>query len=212
VLLVGLTGGIGSGKSTVADRLVQHGMELVDADAIAREVVYPGQPAYYKVIEHFGSDIVGDDDFIDRTALGKIVFAEPEKRAVLNELTHPRIMAEIADRLELLQAFDGVVLLDVPLLVEVGVQRGYEAIVVVAANPETQVRRLVQDRGMTEADARARLAAQAPLEDKLALATHVIWNEGTLEELHARVDEVAAELNARAREKAEAEARSVPND
>ena len=212
LLLVGLTGGIGSGKSTAAARFVHHGAELIDADAIAREVVYPDTPAYAKIVEHFGAGILAPDGFIDREALGKIVFADPQKRALLNEITHPRIIATIADRLELLQVYDGVVLLDVPLLVESGVSRNYEAIVVVATTPEVQLRRLVEQRGMAEADARSRIESQAPLEEKLAVATHVVWNEGTIAELHERVDEVASELTQRARDKAAAEAAAVPND
>lgn len=212
MLLVGLTGGIGSGKSTAAARFVHHGAELIDADAIAREVVFPDTPAYGKIVEHFGAGVLGPDGFIDREALGKIVFASPQKRALLNEITHPRIIATIADRLELLQVYDGVVLLDVPLLVESGVSRNYEAVVVVASSPEVQLQRLVEQRGMTEADAQARIAAQAPLEEKLAVATHVIWNEGSIDELNKRVDEVAEELTQRARDKAAAEAASVPND
>lgn len=210
--LVGLTGGIGSGKSTVAERLVHHGAELIDADQIAREVVEPGKPAWDKLVEHFGRDILDEDGFIDRPALGAIVFGDENKRAVLNELTHPPVISEIAERLELLQAFDGVVVLDVPLLVESGVSRSYEAIVVVAAKPDTQLRRLVELRGMKPADAQARIDAQAPLEEKLAVATHVVWNEGTLAELYAAVDEVAADLTRKARDKAAAEAEGIPND
>lgn len=210
--LVGLTGGIGSGKSTVAERMVEHGAELIDADQIAREVVEPGKPAWHKLVEHFGREILDEDGFIDRSALGAIVFGDDGKRATLNELTHPPVVKEIAERLELLQAFDGVVLLDVPLLVESGVMRNYEAIVVVAAKPDTQLRRLVELRGMTANDAQARIDAQAPLEDKLAVATHVIWNEGTIADLHASVDDVAADLTRKAREKADAESRGIPND
>jgi dephospho-CoA kinase len=212
VYLVGLTGGIASGKSTVAERLGEHGVELIDADAIAREVVEPDKPAWHKVVEHFGPQVLGRDGFIDRAALGRLVFADPSKRKLLNQLTHPPVVEEIASRLELLQAFDGVVVVDVPLLVEAGVDRGYQAIVVVASKPETQLRRLVQQRGMREADARARIAAQASLDDKLAVATHVIWNEGTLEELRERVDEVAEELNALARDKAAADSAAVPDN
>ncbi len=212
MLLVGLTGGIASGKSTVAARLVEHGAELVDADAIAREILLPGTPTWKKVVEHFGDEILDPDGFVDRPALGRIVFAAPERRALLNELTHPPVIAEIADRLELLQAFDGVVVIDVPLLVEAGAQRGYDAIVVVATQPETQRRRLATLRGMTDADAQARIDAQAPLEDKLAVATHVLWNDGTLDELIAATDALAAELLERARAKAAAEAARLPND
>ena len=210
--LVGLTGGIGSGKSTVAERLVEHGVELIDADQIAREVVEPGKPAWRKIVDHFGEGILDEEGFIDRTALGAVVFADEKKRTLLNELTHPPIIEAIAIQLEVLQAFDGVVVIDVPLLVESGVDRGYEAVVVVAAKPETQLQRLVELRGMDPREAQARIAAQSPLEEKLAVATHVIWNEGTLDELQTTIDDVAADLTRRAREKAAAEAEGIPND
>ncbi|MPZ74311.1 MAG: dephospho-CoA kinase [Nitriliruptorales bacterium] len=210
--LVGLTGGIGSGKSTVASRFVQHGVELVDADEIARVVVEPGKPAYRKIVEHFGTEVLDEEGFIDRPRLGAVVFADESKRALLNELTHPRVAEQIAGRLELLQAFDGVVILDVPLLVEAREARSYEAIVVVASKPDTQLRRLVELRGMPAAQAQARIDAQAPLEEKLAVATHVIWNEGSLDELYSAVDGVAEDLLRRAREKASAEEEGIPND
>lgn len=210
--LVGLTGGIGSGKSTVAARFVEHGAELLDADQIAREVVEPGKPAYRKIVEHFGTAILDSEGFIDRPKLGAIVFGSEAKRAVLNELTHPPVAEAIASRLELLQAFDGVVILDVPLLVEASSARSYEAVVVVATKPETQMRRLLEQRGMTAAEAQARIDAQSPLEEKLAVATHVIWNEGSFDELYAVVDEVAEDLRRRAAEKTAAETRDIPND
>jgi dephospho-CoA kinase len=212
VYLVGLTGGIGSGKSTVAERLVEHGVELIDADQIAREVVEPGKPAWRKIVEHFGDEVLDAEGFIDRAALGGIVFGDEKKRALLNELTHPPIVNTIATQLEVLQAFDGVVVIDVPLLVESGVNRGYEAVIVVAAKPDTQLQRLVELRGMQRSEAEARIAAQSPLEDKLAVATHVIWNEGTLDELRDAVDEVAQDLVRRARDKAAAESENIPND
>lgn len=198
MLLVGLTGGIASGKSTVAARLVQRGVMLIDADAIAREVVEPGTSGFAAIVERFGSDVLLPDGSIDRPALGRVVFADPEDRADLNAITHPRVAEEIASRLAALADFPGVVVVDVPLLVETQVDRGYQAIVVVAARPAVQLQRLIRERGMPEADARARIAAQASLEERLARATHVIWNEGTLEELHVRTDEVADELLARA--------------
>lgn len=210
--LVGLTGGIGSGKSTAAARFVEHGAELIDADQIAREVVEPGKPAYNKLVQHFGRVILDADGFIDRPALGEVVFGDAGKRAVLNELTHPPVIAAIAEQLELLQAFDGVVIIDVPLLVESGVSRNYEAIVVIATKPDTQLQRLVELRGMPPEQAQARINAQAPLESKLEVATHVIWNEGSLDELYTIVDEVAEDLSRRAREKAAAEAADIPND
>jgi dephospho-CoA kinase len=212
MFLVGLTGGIGSGKSTASALLAERGAEVVDADEIAREVVLPGKPAYDKIIEHFGSDVLDDEGFIDRPQLGAVVFREPSKRTLLNELTHPRVFEEIASRLEVLQAFDGVVVLDVPLLVESGVERGYDAVVVVATQLDTQVRRLAETRGMTEEESRSRIAAQAPLEAKLAVATHVVWNEGSLEELRQKVDELGDELFRLAEEKSEREQQGIPND
>lgn len=198
MLLVGLTGGIASGKSTVAARLVERGAVLIDADAIAREVVAPGTSGLAAVVDRFGPDVLLADGSLDRPALGRIVFADPEARANLNAITHPRVAEQIASRLSALSAFPGVVVVDVPLLVEAKVDRGYQAIIVVAAQPEVQLQRLMRDRGMQEADARARITAQASLEERLARATHVIWNEGTLEDLQARTDEVADDLLARA--------------
>jgi dephospho-CoA kinase len=211
VFLVGLTGGIASGKSTVAERLVERGAELIDADEIAREVVLPGTQTWKQIVEHFGEDVLDEEGFIDRPKLGRMVFGDPDRRTLLNELTHPPVMAEIAGRLEVLALLDSVVILDVPLLVEAGAERGYDAIVVVASHPETQLRRLMELRGMPEEDARARIAAQAPLDEKLAVATHVIWNEGTVQELRDETDRVADTLWAAAREKATREAGEVPD-
>lgn len=203
MFLIGLTGGIASGKSTVAERFVHHGAELIDADAVSREVTQPGTDAYHDIVEHFGREILDDEGFVDRAALGAIVFSDAGQRAVLNEITHPPILASIADQLELLVAFDGWVVLDVPLLVETDVGRGYDAIVVVASSERLQMERLVTHRGMTEEQAKSRFAAQAPLEAKLARATHVIWNEDGLEQLRERADDVAERLTAAARTKAE---------
>lgn len=212
MLTVGLTGGIASGKSMVAQRLAEHGMDLIDADQIAREIVLPGTRTWKKVVEHFGESILDDQGFVDRPALARIVFTDPDKRVLLNELTHPPVIEEIANRLELLQCFDGVVVLDVPLLVEVGASRRYDAVMVVATKPETQVERLRRERGMSEADAWARINAQACLEDKLAVATHVIWNEGTLTQLYEATDRVAADLLHRARAKTDQETASIPDN
>lgn len=201
MLLVGLTGGIGSGKSTVAERLVAHGAELIDADLVAREVTLPGTEAWRQIVEHFGEGVLAADEFVDRDELGRVVFADPDKRTLLNEITHPPVMQRMAERLEELAEFTGVVVVDVPLLIETGAEVGYEAVVVVATYPETQVARLVADRGMAEEQARARVEAQAPLEDKLGAATHVVWNEGDTTQLAERADELAAELTERARAK-----------
>lgn len=198
MLLVGLTGGIGAGKSTVAARLVERGAVLIDADVIAREVVAAGTSGLAAVVDRFGPDVLLPDGSLDRPALARIVFADAEARAALNAITHPLVAEEIASRLAALADFPGVVVVDVPLLVEAQVDRGYQAVVVVAARPAVQLERLTRDRGMDEAEARARIAAQASLEERLARATHVIWNEGSLEDLRARTDEVADDLLARA--------------
>ena len=195
--------------------MVKHGMELIDADVIAREIVLPGTPTWKKIVEHFGRSMLDEYGFVDRRKLGQAVFADPGKRALLNELTHPPVIEAIASQLELLQCFDGVVVLDVPLLVEVGggeIPISYDAVVVVASTPETQVQRLCRDRGMSEDDARARVAAQAPLADKLAVASYVIWNEGSLAEFEEAIDRVAADLLERARAKAAAEAADIPDN
>jgi len=194
MFLVGLTGGIASGKSTVAERFVHHGAELIDADLIARHITLPGTGAYHEIVEHFGPGVLDDDGFIDRGGLGAIVFADPAQRSVLNQITHPPILREIADQLELLVAFDGCVVLDVPLLVETEVDRRYDAVVVVATKERTQIERLLSYRGLTVREARQRVQAQAPLEAKLARATHVIWNDGTFNELRERADDVARQL------------------
>jgi dephospho-CoA kinase len=207
VFLVGLTGGIASGKSTVAERFVRKGAELIDADVIAREVTEPGTEAYHEIVEHFGRGVLDEDGFIDRRTLGAIVFADASKRALLNEITHPRILAEIADQLELLVVFDGCVVIDVPLLVETDVGRGCDAIVVVAARERTQIERLMKYRDLSAFEAQQRVAAQAPLEAKLRRATHVVWNDDSLDELRERADEIADQLCAFARAKAAKAAR-----
>lgn len=211
MFLTGLTGGIASGKSLVAERFAHRGAELVDADEVASEVTLPDTPTWYKIIEHFGEEVLDGEGFIDRAKLGRIVFADAEKRELLNRLTHPRVFNEIANRLELLAAFDGVVVLDVPLLVESGVDRGYEAIVVVAASRENQINRLVSQRGMAEDEARARVDAQAPLEDKLTIASHVIWNDGPVAETLERADQVWRELEEAARRKAASTSERLPD-
>lgn len=201
MFVVGLTGGIAAGKSTVALRLVEHGAELIDADLVAREVVLPGTPTWHRIVEHFGDEVVGEDGFLDREKLGRIVFEDPSRRRLLNELTHPPILREIADRLEVMADRGGMVVVDMALLVEMQTQLEFDAVVVVASGEEQQEQRLVHERGMGLEQARQRIAAQSPLEEKLALATHVISNEGSLRDLRMRTDEVAKELAALAEAK-----------
>ncbi|MGH4027549.1 dephospho-CoA kinase [Actinomycetota bacterium Odt1-20B] len=197
MLKVGLTGGIGAGKSEVSRLLVERGAVLIDADRIAREVVEPGTPGLAAVVEAFGPDVLAADGSLDRPRLGSLVFADAEKLAALNAIVHPLVGARSAE-LERAAASDAVVVHDVPLLAENGLAPLYDLVVVVDARPETQLDRLVRLRGMTEEDARARMAAQATREKRLEIADVVIDNDGPLEGLGERVDAVWAELVRRA--------------
>jgi dephospho-CoA kinase len=191
MLRVGLTGGIGSGKSAVSALFVERGAALVDADVNARAVVAKGTPGLAAVVQQFGEDILRADGELDREALGRIVFADPDQLATLNAIVHPLVGEESARQIALAEASGAPVLIhDVPLLVENNLQDRYDAVVVVAASPDTQVERLTRLRGMSRQDAEARIAAQASLADKLAAATYVISNDGPLEELPPQVDRV----------------------
>ncbi|MFE1026189.1 dephospho-CoA kinase [Streptomyces sp. NPDC058818] len=197
MLSVGLTGGIGAGKSEVSRLLVEHGAVLIDADRIAREVVAPGTPGLAAVVEAFGEDVLSEDGGLDRPKLGSIVFADPEKLAALNSIVHP-LVADRSRALEAAAAEDAVVVHDVPLLTENGLARLYDLVVVVDADPATQLDRLVRLRGMTEQDARARMAAQATREQRREIADVVIANDVPLDELRRRVAGVWAELTRKA--------------
>ncbi|MFG3245926.1 dephospho-CoA kinase [Streptomyces sp. NPDC048187] len=198
MLKVGLTGGIGAGKSEVSRLLVEHGAVLIDADRIAREVVAPGTPGLAAVVEAFGEDVLAEDGALDRPKLGSIVFADPERLAVLNGIVHP-LVGERSRALEEAAAEDAVVVHDVPLLTENGLAPLYDLVVVVDADPGTQLDRLVRLRGMTEQDARARMAAQATREQRREIADVIVDNDVPLEELRRRVAQVWAELVRRAR-------------
>ncbi|MFG3548718.1 dephospho-CoA kinase [Streptomyces sp. NPDC047725] len=198
MLKVGLTGGIGAGKSEVSRLFVEHGAVLIDADRIAREVVAPGTPGLAAVVEAFGEDVLAADGSLDRPKLGSIVFADAGRLAVLNSIVHPLVGARSRE-LEQAAAPDAVVVHDVPLLTENGLAPLYDLVVVVDAAPATQLDRLVRLRGMAEEDARARMAAQATREQRRAIADVVIDNDVPLEELRRRVDEVWTELLRRAR-------------
>jgi dephospho-CoA kinase len=187
VLLIGLTGGIGSGKSTVSARLAEHGAVVIDADAIVRELQVPGTPVFDAMVKRFGAEIVASDGTLDRQAVADQVFGDPDALADLGAIVHPAVAVEIAQRLEREEETDHVVILDVPLLVESG-RDDMAALVVVDVDPEIAVRRLVEHRGMREDDARARMARQVSREDRLAKASHVVDNSGSVEALHAAVD------------------------
>jgi dephospho-CoA kinase len=187
VLLIGLTGGIGSGKSTVSGLLAAKGAVIVDADAITRELQQPGRPVFEAMVERFGDRIVAADGSLGRQAVADLVFGDPEALADLNAIVHPAVGAEIAARLQAEAEGDRVVVLDVPLLVESG-RSDLAALVVVDVDPEVAVQRVVADRGMREDDVRARMARQVSREDRLARADHVLDNSGTLEDLEAQVE------------------------
>ncbi|MEU4172375.1 dephospho-CoA kinase [Streptomyces sp. NPDC026665] len=198
MLKVGLTGGIGAGKSEVSRLLVEHGAVLIDADRIAREVVAPGTPGLAAVVDAFGEDVLAADGGLDRPKLGSIVFADPEKLATLNAIVHPLVGAR-SRALEEAAPADAVVVHDVPLLAENGLAALYDLVIVVDARAETQLDRLVRLRGMTEEDARARMAAQASRDKRLAIADIVVDNDVPLDALERRVADVWAELVRRAR-------------
>ncbi|WP_353941943.1 dephospho-CoA kinase [Streptomyces sp. HUAS MG91] len=197
MLSVGLTGGIGSGKSEVSRLLVERGALLIDADRIAREVVEPGTPGLAAVVEAFGDDILTADGTLDRPKLGSIVFADSDKLATLNAIVHPLVGARSAE-LQKSAGPDSVVVHDVPLLAENALAPLYDLVVVVDASAETQLDRLTRLRGMSEEDARARMAAQATREKRLAVADVVIDNDVSLDRLREQVDAVWADLVRRA--------------
>ncbi|MFG2770152.1 dephospho-CoA kinase [Streptomyces sp. NPDC048350] len=199
MLKVGLTGGIGAGKSEVSRLLVSYGAVLIDADKIAREVVEPGTPGLAAVVEAFGAEILTDQGALDRPKLGSIVFADADRLATLNAIVHPLVGARSA-ALESTAGPDDVVVHDVPLLTENGLAPLYDLVVVVDASPETQLDRLVRLRGMAEAEARARMAAQATREQRRAIADLVIDNDGPLGRLEPQVRKVWDELTRRAAE------------
>lgn len=185
---VGLTGGVGSGKSTVAALLAERGAVIIDADAIAREVVEPGTPGFAAVVAAFGSEVVGADGALDRPKLAGIVFADEAKRTQLNGIVHPLVGERTAELMA--AAPDGaVVVYDVPLLVESGLAKGFDVVLVVEASVSTRLARL-EARGMPEADARSRIAAQASDEQRRAVADAVITNDGSLDELREQVQQV----------------------
>ncbi|WP_030745975.1 dephospho-CoA kinase [Streptomyces griseus] len=201
MLKVGLTGGIGAGKSEVSRLLVSYGAVLIDADRIAREVVEPGTPGLAAVVAAFGDGVLTGDGTLDRPKLGSVVFADPERLAALNAIVHPLVGARSAE-LESAAGPGDVVVHDVPLLTENGLAPLYDLVVVVDASPATQLDRLVRLRGMTEQEAKARMAAQATRAARLEIADLVIDNDGPLEALEPQVRKVWEELERRAAEAA----------
>jgi dephospho-CoA kinase len=189
VLVIGLTGGIGSGKSTVSALLAAKGAVVVDADAIVRDVQRPGTPTFEAMVARFGPGIVAADGTLDRAAVADLVFNDGDALEALNKIVHPAVGKEIADRMAALADTDEVVILDVPLLVESRNAYPVAGLLVVDVDPEVALGRLVEHRGMREGDVRARMARQATREERLARADRVIDNSGTPDDLAKQVDE-----------------------
>ena len=193
MILVGLTGGIGSGKSTVSSMLAERGAVVVDADQVVRDVQRPGSPVLEKMAERFGPQVIADDGTLDRAAVAAVVFADPEALKDLNKIVHPAVGAEMNRQVMAELSTDHVVVMDIPLLTE-NPREGLQAVIVVDVDTEVQVQRLVQGRGFAEDDARARIAKQATREQRLATATHVIDNSGDLDDLVPQIDRLWGEL------------------
>lgn len=189
MILVGLTGGIGAGKSTVSTMLERRGAVIIDADAIVHELQQPGSSLLAELAQRFGDEVVAADGSLDRAAVAAVVFSDEQALADLNRIVHPAVRREMNRRVDAHRDTDAVVVLDIPLLTE-NTRTDLVAVIVVDVPIDVAVHRLVEQRGMDENDARARIANQASREDRLALATHVIDNTGTSEELDRRVDEV----------------------
>jgi dephospho-CoA kinase len=199
MLLVGLTGGIGTGKSTVARMLEKRGAVVFDADVLARQAVAPGTPGFDQVVERFGPNVLAPGGGLDREALASIVFSDPAARRDLEGIVHPEVRRMFAEGCEEYRESDRVVVFSAPLLVETGMHTAFDLLIVVSAPVATQIERLMRGRGMAERNVQARIAAQLPLEAKAEVADILVDNEGTLEDLERRVELVWRDLDARAR-------------
>jgi dephospho-CoA kinase len=199
MILVGVTGGLGAGKSTLARMLGTRGAVIVDADELAARALEPGTGSYERVCELFGDEIVQSDGRLDRAAIAQRVFRDPDKRRALESIVHPEVFRGLAETVEAHRDTDHVVVFDVPLLVDVGLQNAFDVVVVVAAPPDQQLLRVMRDRSMSEQDAAARIAAQVSSAERESAADVVIPNDGDLEELERRVEALWADLRRRAR-------------
>ena len=199
MLLVGLTGGIGTGKSTVARMLEKRGAVVFDADVLARQAVAPGTPGFGQVVERFGPNVLAPGGGLDREALASIVFSDPAARRDLEGIVHPEVRRMFAEGCEEYRDSDRVVVFSAPLLVETGMHTAFDLLIVVSAPVATQIERLMRDRGMAERDIQARIAAQLPLEAKAEVADILVDNEGSLEDLERRIERVWRDLDAQAR-------------
>ncbi|GAB4256528.1 dephospho-CoA kinase [Thermincola ferriacetica] len=195
--VIGLTGGIASGKSAVSSILRQLGAEVIDADVVARQVVAPGEPAWQRIVQAFGPEILKDDGNINRPFLGQIIFNDPVKRRILNEITHPEIIKSIAAEAEKYRAQNKkgqVVVIDAPLLLEVGLHKLVDEVWVIYVSPETQIERLMKRNNFTREQALARINSQMPMEEKLRFADKIINNDGSLANTRKQIEQLMKSL------------------
>lgn len=202
MLIAGLTGGIATGKSLVSKYFREKGAHIIDADKIAHDVVCAGKPAWQAIVDFFGEQYLLSDGEIDRKALGDAVFGDHEKKARLNQMVHPHVFAEMNRQIQAAAehpgAEDGITILDVPLLFESGMQQGFADIIVVFTDLPTQIKRLMNRDNIDETAALARINAQMPVEEKKALATYLIDNNGSMDETLRQADDIFARLTAKA--------------
>jgi dephospho-CoA kinase len=198
VLLVGLTGGIGSGKSTVARLLERRGAVVIDADQLAREAVTKGSPGFERVVDTFGGSIVTPDGDLDRQALATIIFSDPERKAALEGIVHPEVARRFGEQVDELRSTDRVVVYVSPLLVELGLAPAFDVVIVVTASPHLRVSRVASGRDLSPEDVRARMAAQATDEQRMEVADILVDNDGSLAELEPQVDRIWDDLVTRA--------------
>jgi dephospho-CoA kinase len=198
MLLVGLTGGIGSGKSTVARLLERRGATLIDADQLARDAIAAGTPGFDRVVDAFGPEVLGPDGDLDRAAVAARIFSNPEQKAVLESIVHPEVARRFGELVEPHRGSDRVVVYVTPLLVELGLAPAFDVVVVVTASPHLRVSRVASERGLAPEDVRRRMATQATDEQRAEVANVLIDNDGSLAELERQVDRLWADLEVRA--------------
>jgi dephospho-CoA kinase len=198
VLLVGLSGGIGAGKSTVARLLERRGAVVIDADQLARDAIAKGTPGFDDVVDAFGPEVVGPDGDLDRAALAARIFADPSEKATLEGIVHPEVASRFGQRVQEFRETDRVVLYVSPLLVELGLAPAFDVVVVVTASPHLRISRVASDRGLSPDEVRSRMAAQATDEQRMEVADVLIDNDGSLAELEPQIERLWADLVARA--------------
>ena len=198
MLLVGLSGGIGAGKSTVARLLERRGAVVIDADQLARDAIAKGTPGFDDVVDAFGPEVVGPGGDLDRAALAARIFADPSEKATLEGIVHPEVASRFGQRVQEFRETDRVVLYVSPLLVELGLASAFDVVVVVTASPHLRISRVASDRGLSPDEVRSRMAAQATDEQRMEVADVLIDNDGSLAELEPQIDRLWADLVARA--------------